>query len=98
VDQLFARSVSGTISWYLTDRLGSVRTITDVSGNVLDTINYDGFGNVTSESNTSNGDRYKWTGRESMPRQGFNTIALGNTILDSGDGSHKPRSALLEGI
>ncbi|MGF1580909.1 MAG: RHS repeat-associated core domain-containing protein [Gemmataceae bacterium] len=25
---------------------------------------YDGFGNITSESNASFGDRYKWTGRE----------------------------------
>jgi RHS repeat-associated protein len=27
-------------------------------------INYDAFGNITSESNTTFGDRYKWTGRE----------------------------------
>jgi RHS repeat-associated protein len=31
---------------------------------VQDTIAYDGFGNITSESNTSFGDRWKWTGRE----------------------------------
>jgi RHS repeat-associated protein len=65
VDQLFARiSGGGTAAWYLTDRLGSVRDITDNTGAVIDHINYDGFGNVTTETQPSNGDRWKWTGRE----------------------------------
>jgi RHS repeat-associated protein len=65
VDQVFARiDSSGNAAWYLPDRMGSIRDITDATGAVQDHINYDGFGNVTSESNTSFGDRYKWTGRE----------------------------------
>jgi hypothetical protein len=45
VDQLFARlSSSGTAAWYLTDRQGSVRDVTDASGAVQDHIAYDGFG------------------------------------------------------
>ncbi len=36
----------------------------DNSGLVQNTIVYNGFGNITSESNASFGDRYKWTGRE----------------------------------
>src|SRR5262249_28874723 len=65
VDQLFARiGADGTAGWYLTDRLGSVRDITDASGVVQAQINYDGFGNVTFESNPAFGDRYKYTGRE----------------------------------
>ena len=65
VDQLFARIFStGTAGWYLTDRLGSVRDITDNTGVVIDHLNYDGFGNVTSETQPWNGDRFKWTGRE----------------------------------
>src|SRR4029077_4294282 len=48
----------------LAGRLGSVRDLTDASGAVQDHINYDGFGNVLSESASSFGDRYKWTGRE----------------------------------
>src|SRR5438552_3111719 len=64
VDQLFARETSsGTLAWYLTDRLGSVRDVLNVSGTVLDHIDYDGFGNA-NETNSTNGDRYKWTGRE----------------------------------
>ncbi len=63
-DQLFARvSSTGTVAWYLTDRLGSVRNLTDNSGVVQDTITYDGYGNAT-ETNAASGDRYKFTGRE----------------------------------
>jgi RHS repeat-associated protein len=72
VDQLFARiSSSGTAAWYLTDWHGSVTNLTDNSGNVQDTIAYDAFGNVTSESNPSFGDRYKYTGRELDAATGF---------------------------
>jgi RHS repeat-associated protein len=64
VDQLFAREdSSGNVAWYLTDRLGSVRDVISPLAAVLDHIDYDGFGNAT-ESNPTNGDRYKWTGRE----------------------------------
>jgi RHS repeat-associated protein len=65
VDQLFARvSSGGTAAWYYTDRLGSVRQMVDGSGVAQNTITYDGWGNVVSESNGSFGDRWKWTGRE----------------------------------
>ncbi len=64
VDQIFARvSSGGTAAWYLTDRQGSVRNLTDASGTLQDTLTYDGFGNAT-ESNSSFGDRYKYTARE----------------------------------
>jgi hypothetical protein len=35
---------------YLTDRQGSVGNLTDSSGNLQDTLTYDPFGNVLSES------------------------------------------------
>src|SRR5262249_49862656 len=64
VDELFARiSSGGTAAWYLTDRLGSVRDIVNNSGSVIDHIDYDGFGNAT-ETQATNGDRFKWTGRD----------------------------------
>src|SRR6516165_252074 len=66
VDSVFARiSSAGTAAWYLPDRLDSVRDITDNTGTVIDHIDYDGFGNVTNETQSANGDRYKWTARES---------------------------------
>ncbi len=65
IDELFARTSSGgTTAWYLTDRLGSVRDIVNTSGTVIDHIVYDSYGNVTSEANSTNGDRFKFTGRE----------------------------------
>jgi RHS repeat-associated protein len=67
VDQLFARiSTSGLgAAWYLTDRLGSVRDLLDATGVPQDHLDYDGYGNVVSETSpTVYGDRYKFTGRE----------------------------------
>jgi RHS repeat-associated protein len=51
-------------AWYQTDRLGSVREILNSTGTISDRVNYDGFGNVTSETAPGVGDRWKWTGRE----------------------------------
>jgi RHS repeat-associated protein len=72
VDELFARVKSdGTVAWYLTDRMGSVRQMVDATGAVQDTIAYDGFGNITSETNATFGDRWKWTGRENNSSSGL---------------------------
>ncbi len=57
------RPGEGTV-WYLTDHLGSVRNLVDSVGTVVDTIDYDSFGNIVSESSPQLGDRYKYTGRE----------------------------------
>jgi RHS repeat-associated protein len=64
IDQLFAKYASGTSTWYLTDKLGSVRQLTNTSGTVLDTLTYDSFGNILTETNSGNGDRFKFTARE----------------------------------
>jgi RHS repeat-associated protein len=63
VDQVFARvSSGGTAAWYLTDWQGSVRNLTDGTGTLKDTISYDGFGNVLSESSPTFGDSLKYAG------------------------------------
>jgi RHS repeat-associated protein len=66
IDAIVARiaTTGGVAAWYLTDRLGSVRDITGATGAVQDTITYDGYGNVLTETNASFGDRYKFTARE----------------------------------
>jgi RHS repeat-associated protein len=65
IDELFARTdAGGTSAWYLTDHLGSVRDIANVSGTVIDHLAYDSFGTTLSESSPTNGDRYKYTSRE----------------------------------
>jgi RHS repeat-associated protein len=63
VDQLFARIGStGLASWYLTDWEGSVRKLTDGAGALVDTIVYDGYGNILSETSASSGGDYKFDG------------------------------------
>ena len=65
VDQILARTSSGgTTAWYLTDKLGSVRDIVNTSGTELDHVVYDSFGNIVTETNASNGDRFKFAGME----------------------------------
>jgi YD repeat-containing protein len=63
-DQPFARiTAAGVATWYLTDHLGSIRDLQDnTSGLIVDHVNYDAYGNVTSESQPANGDNFKWTG------------------------------------
>ena len=41
-----------------------MRDIVNTSGTVLDHVVYDSFGDVTSETNPSNGDRFKFAGME----------------------------------
>jgi RHS repeat-associated protein len=66
VDELLARMDSGGgNSWYLTDRLGTVRDRVDAStGNVTNHIKYTSFGEVTYQSNSGDTDRFKYTGRD----------------------------------
>lgn len=65
IDQPLARLESGTTSFYLTDRLGSVREIAGgTDGSLVYEATYGGFGDVETEVNPSNGDRYLFTGRE----------------------------------
>jgi RHS repeat-associated protein len=64
IDQLLARFDGTNTAWYLTDRLGSVRQLVSSGGSVLDQLTYDSYGNILSESSPSNGDRFKYTGRE----------------------------------
>ena len=64
IDEILAREVSGTTSWYMPDRLGTIRDISDNTGAVIDHIDYNAFGTVKAESAPSAGDRWKYTGRE----------------------------------
>jgi hypothetical protein len=49
---------SGNAAWYLTDHLGSVRDIESNSTQaVLDHLDFDAYGKLTNETQSSNGDR-----------------------------------------
>jgi RHS repeat-associated protein len=61
---LARRNASGNVIWYVTDHLGTVRDLANTSGAVQDHISYAAFGKVIAESNSSNGDRFKYTSRE----------------------------------
>jgi RHS repeat-associated protein len=64
-DVLFARvAANGTTAWYLRDNINSVRQVVSPTGAVLNAITYDSFGNILSETNPANGDRFKYTCRE----------------------------------
>jgi len=65
IDEILARWQSGGgTSWYLTDRLGSVRDLVGATGSLINTISYDTFGQVLAQTNTSAGDRFLFTARE----------------------------------
>jgi RHS repeat-associated protein len=58
VDSVLAReSSSGTVAWYLPDRLGTVRDLINNSGAIIDHIDFSAFGTVLDQSDPSEGDR-----------------------------------------
>ena len=47
MDTVLARqSSSGTVAWYLPDRLGTVRDLINNSGSIIDHVDYSAFGTV----------------------------------------------------
>jgi RHS repeat-associated protein len=71
VDELFARTdSSGNTAFYLRDEVGSVTEIVSTTA-TLDEIIYDPFGNIVTETNASNGDRFKFAGMEYDPVTGL---------------------------
>jgi RHS repeat-associated protein len=64
IDQVLAEDTGNQTHWLLTDHQGSVRQITDSAGVLLNQIDYDSYGNITSQSNPSVTYRFGYTGRE----------------------------------
>jgi len=56
-----------SVSYFLTDHLGSTSALSDSSGNLIEQISYDSFGNHVASSRT----RYTYTGRERDPDTGL---------------------------
>ncbi|WP_239465908.1 choice-of-anchor C family protein [Gemmata sp. SH-PL17] len=50
--------------WYLTDKIGTVRELFSDTGAVLGRIDYGSFGDIISQTSTTYGDRFTFTGRE----------------------------------
>jgi RHS repeat-associated protein len=64
VDSVMAQDSPAGMVWALADRLGSIETLTDSDGNVVNKRNFDSFGRILSETNPSVQFRYGYTGRE----------------------------------
>ena len=53
-DRMPVAMVQGGVTYYLAyDQVGTLRAVTDASGNVVKQIDYDSFGNILSDSNSS---------------------------------------------
>jgi RHS repeat-associated protein len=57
-------SGAGTVEWALTDQVGSVTDVLDNSGNVLDHIRYDSFGNVEYQTASAYAMRFGFAGMQ----------------------------------
>jgi RHS repeat-associated protein len=64
IDQVLVQDSATGMIWALADRLGSVDTLTDAVGNVVDERTFDSFGRLISETNPAVSFRYGYTGRE----------------------------------
>jgi RHS repeat-associated protein len=64
-NELIARiDGSGNEAWYLTDRLGSVRDIINNSGTDLDSVTYSAWGQITTQTNSTNLGNFAWQGMQ----------------------------------
>jgi RHS repeat-associated protein len=61
IDNKLRQTVSNTTSYFLTDHLGTTRSLADSTGNISSVLAYDSFGNAISGSPVT---RYTYTGRE----------------------------------
>jgi RHS repeat-associated protein len=61
IDNKIRQTVNGQAQYFLSDHLGSTTALTDATGVVIASTNYDSFGNATNASFPT---RYQYTGRE----------------------------------
>src|SRR6185369_1386828 len=77
VDQVFTRMTYNgstlTPYWYLMDQQGTIRDVLNNSGATVDTVVYDPFGTIISDtgSNTAARGRYGWDSREQDAQTGL---------------------------
>jgi RHS repeat-associated protein len=65
IDQIIAdERANNQVIWSLSDNQGTVRDLVDNSGNVVNHIVYDSFGNITSQTHPNIDTRFTYTGRE----------------------------------
>lgn len=78
--ELFGRVKSnGDAAWYYADVWGSSRQLVDNAGALKDTVKYDAFGNILSETDATFGDRWKVS--QSELNQITHLLSFNNNIL-----------------
>jgi choice-of-anchor C domain-containing protein len=99
VDDILLRwRINEGTSWYLNDKLGTIRDLAGGTGEITNSIGYNAYGKILFQSNPGISDRYAFTGRESAGVAGqfqrarfYDTVQgrfvsqdpLGITILES---------------
>ncbi|KAB2835586.1 MAG: RHS repeat protein [Candidatus Brocadia sp.] len=72
IDENIARYRPGDgLSWYQTDKLGTIRDLSGSSGDIISHVDYDSFGNVLGVTDPTAMDRFLFTGREFDDESGF---------------------------
>ena len=70
IDEPLAELMSGTTSYYESDGLGSVTSLTSGAGAIANTYTYDSFGNLTASTGSIT-NRFQYTAREFDPESGL---------------------------
>jgi RHS repeat-associated protein len=55
-------NASGTVQWFLTDNINSIRQVVGTSGSVLNEITYDPYGNILNQTNAAYAPRMLYAG------------------------------------
>jgi RHS repeat-associated protein len=71
VSERWARVDATGAYWLLQDRLGSVREVLNAGGSLVAQVNYDGFGNQTTNTNPTLTGNYLWQGMLFSATTGF---------------------------
>ena len=64
IDQVIAQESDGEVYWALSDNKGTVETVLNNEGDIVNEIIYDAFGNIESETDSNIEFRFGYTGRE----------------------------------
>jgi RHS repeat-associated protein len=85
VDQVLAREKPGSVSWYLPDRLGTIRDLVDNTGTIIDHVDYNAYGTASGETVPAQGDRLMgFAGLERDTATGLNLAVY--RVQDPGTG------------
>jgi YD repeat-containing protein len=91
LDEPLSELRSGMTSYYETDGVGSITSLTNSSATIVDSYTYDAFGNL-SASTGSITNPFRYTGRESDPETGLYYCRAGTTTQLPVDSRAKTRS------